>query len=25
MREAWEGGEEWQQDPVKDVQERGLE
>jgi hypothetical protein len=25
MREVWEGGEEWQQDPVKDVEERGLE
>jgi Gluconate 2-dehydrogenase subunit 3 len=25
MREAWEGTEEWQQDPVRDTQERGLE
>ena len=25
MREAWEGTEEWQQDPVRDTRERGLE
>ncbi len=25
MREDWEGHEEWEQDPVRDTQERGLE